>query len=225
MWNKQKAEKAESIEDDAYQRYLRNLSIRANTWEANFLFEIAPFRFNPESAGAMRRFQPLLLLGVGATHFRPQAELIEKGTKINRGYVDVYDLHVEGEGFPKEGYPDAPEKYELWQVVVPMGLGVRWDIGRRLSLGVEYLYRYTFTDYLDNVSGKYVDPAIYSSYLPANKAAAAAALQDKTWLINENLPAHAPGENRGNPAVKDAYSTFGLTFIFKVPSKKDPWWY
>ena len=224
IWNKQKAEQAESIEDDSYQRYLRNLSIRANTWEGSLLFEIAPFRFNPESAGAMRRFQPLLLLGVGAMHFKPQAEYIDRN-KVNRGYVDLYELHVEGDGFPKQAYGDAPDKYELWQVVVPMGLGVRWDIGRRLSLGVEWLYRYTFTDYLDNVSGKYMDPAVYNANLPADKAFLANEMQDKTWLINHNLPAHSKDEYRGNPDNKDGYSTFGLTFIFKVPSKKDPWWY
>lgn len=224
-WNKQKAEQAESIEDDAYQRYLRNLSIRANVWEGSFLFEIAPFRFNPESMGAMRRFQPLILLGVGAMHFNPQAEYIDSASGRNYGYIDLYDLHVEGDGVNKKIYPGAPDKYSLWQIVVPMGVGVRWDIGRRLSLGVEWLYRYTFTDYLDNVSGKYVDKSLYATTLPADKAYVANQMQDKTWMINHNLPRHGSDEYRGNPNNKDSYSTFGLTFIFKVPSKKDPWWY
>ncbi|HTN46176.1 MAG TPA: hypothetical protein VL098_07490 [Flavipsychrobacter sp.] len=225
MWNKQKAEKASNIETDAYQRYLRNLSVRSNIWEGSLLFEIAPFRFNPLSNRAIKRFQPLLLLGVAAMHFNPQAELIERETRINRGYVNLYDLHIEGDGMPGSIYPNAPAKYELWQITVPMGLGVRWDIGRRLSFGVEWLYRYTFTDYLDNVSGQYINPAKYSQYLPADKAYAAAQLQDKTWLINEHVEPHGEGQQRGNPSVKDAYSTFGFTLIFKVPSKKTPWWY
>lgn len=225
MWNKQKAEKATSIEDDSYQRYLRNLSVRTNVWETQLLFEIAPFRFNPASAGAMRRFQPLLLLGVAAMHFNPQAQYIDSASGRNYGYVNLYDYHVEGDGFSKSSYPGAPDKYSLWQIVVPMGVGVRWDIGRRLSLGVEWMYRYTFTDYLDNVSGKYVDKSVYSQNLSADKAYVAAQLEDKTWMINKNLPRHTSDEYRGNPSVKDGYSTFGLTFIFKVPSKKDPWWY
>ena len=225
MWNKQKAEQADNIEDDAYQRYLRNLNVKTNIWEGQLLFEIAPFRFNPESMGAMRRFQPLILLGVSAMHFNAKGEYIDSASGRNYGYVDLYDLHVEGEGFSNKIYQNAPEKYSQWQLVVPMGLGVRWDIGRRLSLGVEWLYRYTFTDYLDNVSGRYVDKNVYSQVMPADKAYIANQMQDKTWMINHNLPRHSNNEYRGNPNNKDSYSTFGLTFIFKVPSKKDPWWY
>src|SRR4051812_37944704 len=65
-WNYTKVKKALTTEDDAYQRYVRNLSVRANTWEANFLFEITPRRLNYQSAGAMKRFQPYALLGVAA---------------------------------------------------------------------------------------------------------------------------------------------------------------
>jgi len=223
-WNKQKAEQAETIEDDAYQRYMRNLSVKTNIWEGQLLFEITPFRFNPESAGAMRRFQPMLLLGVAAMHFNAKAELIDSASGRNYGYVNLSEYHIEGDGFSKN-YPNAPDKYSQWQIVVPMGVGVRWDIGRRLSLGVEWLYRYSFTDYIDNVSGKYVDKSVYASNLPADKANAAYQLQDKTWMINHNLPRHGSNEYRGNPNNKDGYSSFGFTFIFKVPSKKDPWWY
>lgn len=220
-WNETKAKKAASPDDDAYQRYLRNQSIRANTWEASLLLEITPRRFNYESQGAKKRFQPYLLLGVAYFHFKPQAKYIDKD-KNDRGYVDLYDLNVEGNGLPSELYKDSQPKYSLWQVAVPVGLGVRWDIGRRLSLGIEYLYRVTFTDQLDNVSGKYVDPSIYAA--GSSHPTLSAEMADKSWLIDPTMR-HAPGENRGNASNKDAYSTFGLTLIFKVPSKKTPWWY
>lgn len=222
-WNESMANDALTIEDDAFQRRLRNQSIRANTWETSFLLEITPRRFNYESLGARKRFQPYLLLGVGYFHFKPTAKYIDRAGN-DRGYVNLYDLNVEATGLPAEVYAESPEKYSLWQLAIPMGLGVRWDIGRRLALGVEYIYRYTFTDYLDNVSGKYVDPALYNTYLDPQKAALAAEMQDKTWQIVHEGKA-TPGDNRGNPGVKDAYSTFGLTLIFKVPSKKTPWWY
>ncbi len=222
-WNKEKALESKNPNDDVYQRYLRNQSIRANTWEMNMLFEIVPFRFNPESRAAMRRFQPLLLLGVGAMHFKPQAQYIDRN-QVHRGYVDLYDLNVEGTGVSSSIYPGAPQKYSLWQVVIPAGLGVRWDVGRRLSLGLEWVYRYTFTDYLDNVSGKYVDPAIYDKYLSPEKAALAKEMQDKSWLIDGSVQ-HKAGEKRGDASNKDAYSTLGLTLVFKIPSKKVPWWY
>lgn len=225
-WNKNKAEQASTIEDDAYQRYVRNLSVRSNVWEASFLVEITPRRLNYHSNGARKRFQPYLLLGVAGFHFKPQAKYIDKSGN-DRGYVNLYDLHIEGDGLPSDVYNDAPKKYSLWQLAVPMGIGMKWDIGKRLAIGIEYVYRYTFTDYLDNVSGKYIDPAYYAHpdlQLSPQQAAIAMEMQDKSWLVDPSHK-HMPGENRGNPEVKDSYSTFGITLIFKVPSRKTPWWF
>jgi len=224
-WNETKARSAESYYDDAFQRYLRNQHVRSNIWETNLLFEITPRRFNPESLGARKRFQPYALLGVAYFHFKPTAKYIDKDGN-DRGYVNLHDLNIEANGLPSEIYGDSKPTYKLWQLAVPAGLGVRWDIGRRMALGVEWLYRLTFTDYLDNVSGKYVDPSLYST-VHANdpaKAALAAEMQDRSWMIDKSIT-HAPGEERGNASNKDSYSTFGVTLIFKVPSKKTPWWY
>lgn len=225
-WNQSKAEKAASIEDDAFQRYVRNLSVRSHTWEGSFLLEFTPRRLNVESRGARRRFQPYILAGVAAFHFKPQAKYIDPAGN-DWGYVNLYDLHIEGDGLSSDVYPDAPKKYSLWQIAVPLGLGVKWDIGRRLALGVEYLYRMTFTDYIDNVSGKYIDPNLYndpSLGLTPQEAALAAQMQDPSYRIDQQY-AHSPGQQRGNAAVKDGYSTFGITIIFKVPSRKTPWWF
>jgi len=222
-WNTQKAKSASSTEDDAYQRYIRNQSVRSLIWESSLLFEITPRRFNYESLAARKRFQPYLMLGVAYMHFRPTAKYVDKDGN-DRGYVNLYDLNVEATGVPSELYSDAQAKYNLWQIAVPAGLGVRWDIGRRLALGVEWLYRITFTDQLDNVSGKYVDPKLYQTYLTPQEAALATEMQDRSSLIDKSI-VHSPGENRGNASNKDSYSTFGLTLIFKVPSKKTPWWY
>jgi hypothetical protein len=224
-WNKQKAESASSASDDAYQRYMRNQEIRANIWETSLLFEITPRRFNYESLGARKRFQPYLLLGVSYFHFKPTAKYIDRDGN-DRGYVDLYDLNIEANGLPNEIYSDSKPTYNLWQLAVPAGLGVRWDIGRRLAFGIEWLYRLTFTDYLDNVSGKYVDPMLYQSIHAKDprKASLAYEMQDRSYIIDKSYQ-HSPGQNRGNASNKDSYSTFGFTLIFKVPSKKSPWWY
>ncbi len=224
-WNNSGTKTATSIESDYFQRYLRNQNIRARTWEGYFMFEFNPLRLNPESRIALRRFQPYLMAGVGYFHFKPQVEYITR-TGINKGFVDVYDLNIEGAGLIKEVYKDSPEKYKLWQLNIPLGIGVKWDIGRRLALGVEYVYRYCFTDYLDNVSGKYVDPSLYTLIHLNNpqNAALAAEVADQSYQILPDAKA-TPGTLRGNPGVNDAYSTFGLTLIFKIKNKKYPWWY
>ena len=221
-WNQDKAETAASIEDDAFQRYVRNLQVKANTWETNFLIEFNPLRMNVDTRGARKRFQPYLLAGFSYFHFKPTAEYIDRDGN-NRGYVNLHDLNIEGNGF--ENWDEAPAPYELWQMAVPLGLGVKWDIGKQLVLGIEYMYRMTFTDYLDNVSNKYVDPGMYYTNLTPQKAALATEMADRSWLIMGPDYRNPPGANRGNPSVNDAFSTFGLTVIFKIPSRKTPWWY
>ena len=228
-WNQEKAEAALTIEEDAFQRYLRNQDVRSRVWEGLFLIEVMPLRFNPESNIARRRFQPYLGVGVGAFNFKSQTTWRSKPGSNGGGHgqwVDLYDLHLEGENFGAEaaGIADAPEDYDRWQLNVPLTVGVRWDIGKQLALGFEYCYRYTMTDYIDGVSNKYVDPRLYDLTLPANKAATARDVNDKTWQIIPGSRA-VPGTLRGNPEVNDGYSTIGVNFFWKIRNRKDPWWF
>lgn len=218
-WNENGYNKATSPNEDAYQRYIRNLDTKANIWEGNFLFEITPLRFGLESKIAKKRMQPYLLFGVSAFHFKPTAYYTNRESGASK-WVNTYNLHLEGEDFD---YANAPERYSLWQMNVPLGLGVRWDIGYQLGLGIEYCYRYCFTDYLDGVSNKYVDPAYFDANLPPADARIAKDLHDKSWLIDKSIT-HKAGDTRGNSAVKDAYSTLSVTFFYKIKRKSDPWW-
>ncbi len=221
-FNYSKAKKASSIEDDAYQRYFRNLNVKTLVWEGQFLFEINPRRFNVASHSAGSHFQPYLLLGVGGYHFRAKGEVTDATTGKNQ-WVPLDKLNLEGQGGTYDG---APKKYSQWQMNIPLGLGIRWDIGRQLGLGVEYMYRYCFTDYLDNVSGTYVDPAYFKANLNNENgdAARATSLADKSYEIDPNAT-HSAGQKRGNSSVKDGYSTISINFFYKVKSRKTPWWY
>ena len=46
---------------------------------------------------------------------------------------------------------------------IPFGLGLRMGLGSFWRLGIEASYIKTFTDYIDDVHGKYFDPAILAS--------------------------------------------------------------
>jgi opacity protein-like surface antigen len=219
-WNEKGFEKSTSIKDDAYQRYVRNLNIKSNIWEGNLLMEITPFRFGVESNLAKKRFQPYLLVGVGAFHFKPTGEFQPRSGEGGSSWVKLNDLHLEGNGFNLAG---APERYELWQMSVPMGIGVRWDIGYQLSLGVEYLYRYCFFDYLDGASGTYTDPSYFEANLTPRNAAIAKDMADKSWLIDPSIT-HNAGDMRGNSAVNDAFSSFSISFFYKINRRADHWW-
>ena len=49
------------------------------------------------------------------------------------------------------------ERYRLTEVAIPMGLGVKYRLTERFILGLDAGLRKTFTDYLDDVSGTYVN--------------------------------------------------------------------
>lgn len=208
-WNYDKAKKSTDANSDFTQRYNRNQDIKDNIWEGSLLLEFMPLRMNPDSKSARRSGQPVILAGIGYYHFQPFSTL-------NGSYQKIYNLHLEGDGF---NFANAPKKYDLAQLCIPVGIGYRFDIGKQLNLGVEYLYRICFTDYLDGVSGSYIDPAYYDKNLTPNEAALARKLADKS-LNNSGVP----GYLRGNPSNKDSYSTISLTFYYKVKSHRIPWW-
>jgi opacity protein-like surface antigen len=217
-FNEQKAMKASSIEDDAYQRYFRNLNVKSNIWEAQLLLEINLRRLNIYSNAARKHFNPYVAFGVGGFHFRSRGEYKPRNNNETQ-WIDLDKLNLEG-----QGYPNGPKKYSQWQLNVPLALGLRWDVGKQLALGVEYAYRYCFTDYIDNVSGKYVDPAIFDQMLDKRDAARARDMYDKSWQIDPSA-SHLAGEARGNSSVKDGYSTISINFYYKIKDRKSPWWY
>ncbi len=219
--NIDRVKKTETMDKDPYQRYLRNLDVRTRIWEIGFLCEFQPLRFNPESRIARMSWQPSLLIGFNAFNFRPQGKFKSKNGGAATGqWIDLYDLHIEGDGFD---FPGAPAKYNLWQFNIPIGIGSKWDLSKSVALSIEYVYRMTFTDYLDNVSQKYIDPALYDKYLTPQKAELAKAMADKSWEIDQSIT-HQPGELRGNNKGKDGYSTISLTFFYKFKKKYDRWW-
>ncbi len=224
-WNQAKALKAASLADDYVQRYLRNQDVRSYTWEGSLLAEITPFRFNMETGLARKRMQPYLLAGVAAFNYRPQTTW--KSRNGNGGgygqWTDIYDLHLEGDGWQ---FPGAPKLSERWNLAIPMGVGVRWDLGNNLSLGAEFLYRYTFTDYIDGVSATYLPSEYYAAQLPQDRVGKAIDLADKTWQITgKESYNHAAGELRGDKSNNDAYSTFSINFFYKINLRRKPWWF
>ena len=215
-WNYDKAKVAKTQGDDAYQRYARNQTAKANIEEAAGMIEIIPFRLNPQSRAAHRRGQLVLGGGLGIFHYTPYSTVGNTGDN----WVATYDLHVEGQNFG----PGYPPNYSLWSLNIPLMLAYRWDLGQHLNLGIEYTYRMTFTDYLDGVSGKYIDPKSYSIYLDAHDAALAQEVADKGYL-NGLEPKNVAGNMRGNPSNKDGYSTFSISLYYKVPTRTREWWH
>lgn len=181
------------------QRYERNLSFRSNITEIVLIGEFHPFEmfvnYNDDRYPPV--VSPYIVAGVGYFHFNPQA-------KLNNSYINLQPLHTEGQGFAE--YPRAKE-YKLNQFNIPVGIGARYDLSPILNIRAEFMYRFLMTDYLDDVSGRYIDPAVFTNYLSGTKLNQALLLNDRHKPGAET--AHPDGI-RGNPKNNDAYLGFSI---------------
>ena len=123
--------------------------------------------------------------------------------------VDLQPLCTEGQGFKE--YPDR-KPYNLKQMNIPMGLGVKFNISNTVKIRTEFLYRKLFTDYLDDVSDKYAPKAL----LEQNFGPRSVSLAYRGNLIpGGNALYPDEGTPRGNPANKDVYYFFGAHLKFR----------
>ena len=128
------------------------------------------------------------------------------------------ELDTEGQNLP-----GGPKKYRRIRLNSPVGIGAKYNINRTWARSLEYGFRYTFTDYIDDVSTRYVNPAL----LEAQDGPAAAYFSDpKTTVDTDNGEfiigegRSLTGEQRGNPGSNDTYMFLTLGLNYKFVSKK-----
>lgn len=188
------------VTDVAKERFNRNLNFRSYITDVNAMLEIHPmYIFIDWTAKdyAPPRISPYLLAGIGYFSFNPQVKILNR-------YVDLQPLSTEGEGFAE--YPDR-HVYKLNQINIPTGFGVKYQLSPLINLRAEAVYRTTFTDYLDDLSTNYIDPALFDKYFGAGsqKAINARAVYDM------QIEKHAGIDGiRGNPKNNDSYFTANL---------------
>jgi hypothetical protein len=190
-------------------RFYRNLSFRSRIIEANISAEIHPLMFL-EKELEIHTISPYIGVGIGIFHFNPQA-YYQGDLHTNAGWVDLKPLHTEGEGFAE--YPDR-KPYSLLQFYIPLTLGVKVYINNTVGLSAGFIFRKTFTDYIDDVHTTYIDPALFDKYLTPSQAILAKALYSRSitpWKVKPNVL-------RANPNDNDSYVTMFLTLSIRFGS-------
>lgn len=145
--------------------------------------------------------------GVGVFYYNPKS--VYNGQK-----VVLRNLHTEGQGLP-----DGPKQYKMVCVDIPLGFGFRKALSRQWGLNLEFSQHYTFTDYIDDVSTVYYDPAaLTAAYGPVSAAMADPNLGN---FVNPGGDSYAtaPGEQRGDHTDKDNYMFLTLGAFYKVNTK------
>ncbi|HEY8660861.1 MAG TPA: hypothetical protein VIL78_17640 [Hanamia sp.] len=194
-------------------RKQRNLDFRTHIAEGYVAAEVFPLMLlNKNNEDYKPRLRPYGVIGVGVFHFNPQGSLTDANGKKTWYYLRP--LHTEGEGFPE--YPNRKE-YSLTQVNIPMGCGLKYIISDRVNISLEILLRKSLTDYIDDVSTTYIDPALFDKYLTPQNARIARQISDKViGIVTPNVTRYAPGTQRGNPNQNDSYFTTFLKFGIRI---------
>lgn len=191
--------------DELYRKQ-RNLDFRSRIWEGYVAAELYPTIIADQLFSEEPRenaFRPYLFAGIGVFNFNPQGSLTSAGGA--KTWYNLQPLRLEGQGFAE--YPNS-KPYNRTQMMVPMGFGFKYFASDKLTLALEFLYRKTFTDYLDDVSKTYIDPNDFSKYLSASDAALARRLHDKTIpLVFPARPNAAIGSQRGDGNSDTYFST------------------
>ena len=183
---------ADKYSNNTFQ-HTRNLSFDTDVWEVSVSGNFNFFKFYPQLPEY--RFTPYLSLGVGAINFNPYANL---------GSNKVYLRQLETEGQTQE--------YSPFALIIPMGMGIKYNISNHVNIFSEFIYRFTSTSYLDDVSGTYAGKDAFTNPI-------ALQLQDRSGIYG--TPIGVKGKERGN-GKNDSYATFEIGLSFNLEGYSCP---
>jgi opacity protein-like surface antigen len=212
---------------DIYRRS-RNLSFRSPIVELSAMGEVFFIREKTSNRYRVRGIRgalgsgmsAYLMGGVAGFWFNPRAE-------FNGNWYSLHALRTEGQGLP-----DGPDPYSRISFAVPFGIGAKYSVNRNISISFEYGFRLTFTDYMDDVSGRYYNPfdvAAANGGLGTPEGDAAfyfsnpaiqVEFEDGTpWTTGGPAP-WVTREQRGDRTTKDSYMFAVIALNYKFTSKK-----
>lgn len=214
-------------------RHSRNLSFRNRIKELSVL---AAFDLRENQATYISRvlWTPYAFVGVAGFHHNPQAQA--PATDLNGQplpeagqWVNLQPLSTEGQNAVLDpGAANSGIKpYKLIQIAIPFGLGARFRLNEVMDFSVELGFRYTFTDYLDDVSQNYVSLDVFDNELARAMSyrtnevkgtpppAGAGGVDSGGYLVWPGYGHEHPESIRGNKKDRDIYmvTTFRLTYI------------
>ena len=152
------------------------------------------------------KVSPYAFGGIAAFYYNPFAE-DPTGSK-----VFLRPLSTEGQGLAM--YPDR-KQYSQLNISFPIGGGVKFFIGKAFLIATEVGFRYTNTDYLDDVSTTYAGENAFP-LLTNGKESPAYLLQDRSYEIGPRLG--VAGKQRGFSGQKDQYLFAELAISFSFSS-------
>jgi hypothetical protein len=211
-------------------RYLRNLEFRNNIKELSVVGVFDLFE-NQATYISRVKWTPYVYGGLAVFISTPTAKAPEKdlnGNDLKEAgqWVKLRPLGTEGQNSDIGLKP-----YSALQIGVPVGIGARFRINEVLDVWADVGFRYTLTDYLDDVSRKYIDLDKFDSPLaqamsyrtnelpvgtgPGTRPAATIPSGSSGILTVQGYGSEGTGSNiRGNRSDKDIYTVTSIRVTY-----------
>lgn len=193
----------------------RNIHFKSIIVEGSLMAEIYPtvlFESNPSSVTG--KFRPYLLAGIGIFHFDPKG--LYQAPNGSAAWVNLQPLRTEGQGMPN--HPDRKE-YALIEQNIQVGFGIKYHISQKVGVSFEVIGRKTPTDYLDDVSTKYIDNRDFYTFFGQTSPVARIAEQMANNPVYKNggapLLGWGPGGLRGSPQYNDYFYSSNIRLSYR----------
>jgi hypothetical protein len=183
----------------------RNLNFRSNIFELAAMLEYEiPINLRKGHIYDIKGLKPwkdgrssfFLFAGVGGFYFNPKSYL-------DGEWIELQPLRTEGQGLP-----GGPDVYRRVSMSLPVGAAITKRLATNFSMGFEVTYRYTFTDYIDDVSTVYFNPDDVALYNQDGVGDVAAYLSNPALGVSQGgLPNYvtSPGQQRGDETDDDGF--------------------
>lgn len=187
-------------DSDSRSRQGRNLSFVNDLMHLSTKFEFYPQVLAVSDVGYRGRYrldyQTYFFSGLGAVYNNPKAEYEGQKVKLRK-------LMTEG------------VSYSPVALTIPFGGGFFFTYKKVHRFGFEYVWNLTFTDYLDDISTVYADPATMSGDPLAPILA-------NRYDGNGDIPGweqYEPGSPRGNATDKDNFMSMTISYSYLIRTR------
>jgi hypothetical protein len=193
-------------------RVARNLSFRNDMFELSGIGEANLYGVNDVGSTGRYRidFRAYAFTGLGLLFHNPKAK-----SAVDGKWYALQPLRTEGQGIIPGTKP-----YSRFQPVIPIGTGFHYTFKRKYRIGAELAYRFTFTDYLDDISTRHPKSGVLTD-------PKAIELSNRTAEMDPSaVPADfkwrpGPGSIRGNPKDNDGYLFLTVNYSYVERGKSN----
>jgi len=199
---------ADANDPDARFRNNRNMNFRNDLIEVSGV-AIVDLIENRNNYLKRPDFVPYVFAGLAAFYNNPKGLVGGGAAGLTPGeYIALQPLKTEGQA----------TAYSNFQVAIPFGGGIRYRINRNFDASLEIGWRKTFTDYIDDVGGKFASTDALVG--PAAQYFGHGITKDRSAFPGFDNP----GEQRGDKGNKtDWYIVTGVTLNYILtPRIKNP---